>query len=311
MGRSMRQTIACIALLLVSACRTAPVDRSVAQQPQIAELNHVFATVDPVTAQAIHDSAFLRRFSNLEVRTTSGTRATWTGRYLYGRRTYIEFFAPKDFYINERPAPVGAWGIGLSGDRVGFNDALAQRLQAAGHKALVEMDTRKLGSREVPWFEALTAITVHGDSGALGETVTVWAMEYQPSYFDVPEAGKEPAEGAHDLISRERYQSDLYATKMMRDIVEVHFNIGREDFARIEPLLRAAGYQITHSGNEVVADGEETDLRFSLTAPAAQGLRQVRFSLNAPEKRRVETIGKTRLVVGPDATATWTFQTPR
>ncbi len=87
-----------------------------------------------------------------------------------------------------------------------------------------EVDTRKLGERTVPWFEALTAVSRHGDSGALGETVSVWAMEYQPSYFAIPEAQKEPAEGAHDVISRERYQSDAFATRMMRNIVQAHFN---------------------------------------------------------------------------------------
>lgn len=306
----MRHTLFCTAIF-VSACTTAPRDRSLAEQRQLAELNHAFATVEPETAAAIRNSEFLRLFANLEVRTTTGTRATWTGRYLYGRRTYIEFFAPEDFFINEKPAPVGTWGIALSGDTVGFNSALARQLKTAGHIALIEMDTRKLGGRDVPWFQALTAVTPHGDSGSLGETVSVWAMEYQPSYFDLPEAAKEPAEGAHDLISRERYQSDLYLTKMMKDIVEVHFNIGHKDYARIEPLLKAAGYRINRSTQAILADGAETDLRFSLTAPVDQGLQRVRFSLNAPVPRHVERIGNSMLVVGPQATATWTFHTPQ
>ena len=305
----MKLGLVCLALLM-SACAVVPGERRGPEQSQVAELNHVYATVDPDTAEAIRQSEFLRAFANVEVRTTTGTRDTWTGRYLYGRRTYIEFFAPGDFRINEKPAPVGAWGIGLSGDRVGFNNALARRLRAAGHKALLEMDTRKLGGRDVPWFQALTAITAHGDSGALGKTVSVWAMEYLPSYFDLPEAGKEPSEGAHDVISRERYQSDAYRTKMMQDIVEVHFNIGPQDFARIEPLLRAAGYRITRSRGAALADGEETDFRFALTEPNAQGLRQVRFALNAPVRPRVEVIGSSTLVLGPGATAVWTFPTP-
>jgi hypothetical protein len=305
----MRRRLACAALLGVAACTTKPAN-DISASRQLAELNHVFATVDPATAQAIRGSEFLRRFANLEVRTTTGTRATWTGRYLYGRQTYIEFFAPEDFHIDGGPAPVGAWGIALSGDSVGFNAALARRLLAAGYKSFTEIETRKFGERDVPWFEALTAITQHGDSGALNEAVTIWAMEYQPSYFDLPEVGKEPAEHADDAISRERYLSDGYATKMMRDVVEVHFNVGPDDFARVEPLLRAAGYRINRSAHEAVADGDETDFRFNLVAPAAQGLRQVRFSLNAPVKRQVEAIGSSTLVVGPDATATWTFEAP-
>ncbi len=102
----------------------------------------------------------------------------------------------------------------------------------------------------------------------------------------------------------------MHLTKMMKDIVEVHFNIGPKDFARIEPLLRAAGYRINRSAQAILADGRETDLRFSLTTPSAQGLRQVRFVLNAPVSQHVEAIGNSTLVVGPDATATWSFQAP-
>jgi hypothetical protein len=304
----MKSAFACVTFLVAACTSTA---HKPGPHPQLlAELNHAFATVDPETAEAIRNSEFLRQFANLEVRTTTGTRDTWTGRYLYGRRTYLEFFAPGDFRINDKPAPVGAWGIALSGDHVGFNRSLAERLKAAGHKSLLEIETRKLGGRDVPWFEALTAISRHGDSGALDETASVWAMEYQPSYFELADAGKEPAEGAHDRISRERYQSDLYASRMMRDIVHVHFNVAPEDYERIEPLLRAAGYRITRSTREAMADGTETDFRFTLTTPAAQGLREVRFSLNRPVKQHLEAIGRSRLVVGPGAFAKWTFRTP-
>jgi hypothetical protein len=304
----MKTLLCAVAPIALSACVTTTSGPSAVRQVQIAELNHVFATVDPQTAEAIRRSEFVRRFANLEIRTTTGTRSTWTGRYLYGKQTYIEFFAPGDFHINDKPAPIGSWGIALSGDAVGFNQVLKRRLEAAGHKALSEVDTRKLGERTVPWFEALTAITKHGDSGALGETVSVWAMEYKPSYFELAEAAKEPAEGSHDVISRERYQPDVYIERMMRDVVLVHLNVGPLDFARIEPLLRAAGYRITRSAGEVLVDGAEADFRFTLTAPDAQGLREVRFALNAPVQRQVETIGSSTLVVGPDATATWTFR---
>ena len=124
----MKPLFAAAALALASACTAS--FQGTAPNAQVAELNHLFAALDPVTAEAIRNSEYLRRFANLEVRTTTGARATWTGRYLYGRRTYVEFFAPGDFQINDRPAPVGAWGVALSGDRPGFNAALKTRLEA-------------------------------------------------------------------------------------------------------------------------------------------------------------------------------------
>lgn len=276
-----------------------------APSTQIAHLNHFYATVDAETVAAIRDSAFVKRFANLEVRTTKGTLSTWTGTYLYGRETYAEFFGPGDFLINGKPAPVGGWGIAVSGDRPGHVAELKSRLESAGLKAVVELDTRTFGERKVPWFTALTAVSQHGDSGGRDDVVSAWAMEYAPSYFELPEAAKEPAEGAADAISRERYQSDLYRQRMMRDVMRVEFNVGAKDYARIEPLLIAAGFKIRRSRNRVVADGQETDLVFHMTGQMK--LRQVKFSLNAPAAHEVHIIGRSRLAVGPGATAVWDF----
>ena len=263
--------------------------------------------VDRETAAAIEKSPFLRSFANLEVRTTTGTRATWTGRYLYGKQTYIELFGPGDLSLGDSPAPIGTWGIAISADVPGGNAALKRALEAAGQKAFVEMETRKFGNRTVPWFEALTAVTPYGDSGDLAEDVTIWAMEYVPSYFEVAEAAKEPAEHPGDVVSRERYQPDAYANKLMRDVTFAHFDVGAADLARIEPLLRAAGYRIVRSGSDIQAIGRDSTFRFSLIAADGRALREVRFALNRPVSGRVETIGRSRLSVGPGAAAAWTF----
>jgi hypothetical protein len=137
--------------------------------------------------------------------------------------------------------------------------------------------------------------------------VIAWAMEYVPSYFDLAETGKEPAEGPDDLVSRERYQSDLYRQRMMRDITLVEFNLTSDDYARIEPLLSAAGYRMSRSSKRVTADGDETDFIFNIAPRNQMGVRRIEFSLNAPAARHVEIIGHSRLSVGPDARAVWLF----
>lgn len=303
----MRGHILLACLLPIAACAALPSGRTGPAPPQIAHLNHFYATVDAETASAIRNSEFLRRFANVEVRTTSGTQSTWTGTYLYGRQTYAEFFGPGDFQIEGRPAPVGGWGIALSGDRPGHVAELQSRIEAAGGTTVVELDTRLFGERRVPWFTALTAVTAHGDSGGRNEVVTGWAMEYVPSYLDLPEAGREPADGPHDVISRERYQSDLYLQRMMRDVTRVEFDLPRSDYARIEPLLAAAGFRLSRSGDRVLADGEATDFLFHIATGDRRGLRRVEFSLNAPAAPHVEHIKRSRLSLGPGARAEWTF----
>lgn len=302
MGRAFAVAI----FIAIAGCATDRPATTVAPAPQIAHLNHFFATVDAETAAAIEASPFLRRFANLEVRTTTGTDASWTGRYLYGRQTYAEFFGPGDFQIAGKPAPPGSWGIAVSGDRCGDSALLRQRIEALGHKAVVAVDTRRFGDRTVPWFTAVTALGPHGDSGGLDMPVTAWAMEYVESYFDLPEAAKEAAEGPDDVVSRERYQSDLYSQRMMRDVTHVAFDVSAADYARIEPMLRAAGYRLVRTGDTISVDGDEADFTFNLSA-AGRGLRRIDFVLNAPQQRHVERIGRSRLAVGPGATAVWTF----
>ena len=304
----MRIAIAGACTLLVGAC--APLPAATGGAPplatgQIAHLNHFYATVDAETLAAIRKAPAVKRFANLEVRTTRGTLSSWTGTYLYGRQTYVELFGSGDFEIGGKPAPAGSWGIAVSGDRPGHVGELKSRLESAGYKAVVELDTRTFGERKVAWFTALTAVGPHGDSGGRDEAVSAWAMEYVPSYFEVPEAGKEPAEGASDLISRERYQSDLYRHAMMRDVTRVEFDVAAGDYARIEPLLTAAGFRLRRARGRVVADGDETDLVFHLTG--RMGLRRIAFALNAPAPAAVHVIGKSRLSIGPGATAVWTF----
>jgi hypothetical protein len=100
----MRSHIAVVCSVLVGACALVIPTRK-APSAQIAHLNHFYATVDAETVAAMRESAFVKRFANLEVRTTKGTLSTWTGTYLYGRETYAEVFGPGDFEISGKPAP--------------------------------------------------------------------------------------------------------------------------------------------------------------------------------------------------------------
>src|SRR4051794_41078925 len=86
----------------------------VAQNVQSANfLNHLYLVVDGKTFRSLTESEFLEReFAICEKRTTKNKSNQWTGFYLYGLRTYLEFLeaAPS------LPFPIGAIGIGLGLD---------------------------------------------------------------------------------------------------------------------------------------------------------------------------------------------------
>ena len=271
---------------------------------QIAFLNHIYAIVDDETAEAIRTSAFLREFSSLDVTTvTANDGQRWTGRYMRGRETYAEFFASDDLQP-PNPTVVGAVGIALSGDTAGAIDTVERRLKESAIPTQANVRRRRYGEKEVDWFKYLDI-----SDGQPGESaLSIYAMEYLPGFFAVPEANKEAAETPADTISRERYIDDGYRDRLMRDITAIEVAVRREDFRRMEPMLRAAGFRLSEGSAGAAADGADVDVEFLFVMPDVIGLRRIDFALNRPVREmRSEVIGKSRLILGPGSQARWIF----
>jgi hypothetical protein len=77
---------------------------------QLLYFNHAYGVIDRATADAVEDSAYLRRFANFSIRTSTGTGGvTWTGRYLMGRSTYLELFGEGDLPGQDAPYGPVSW----------------------------------------------------------------------------------------------------------------------------------------------------------------------------------------------------------
>jgi len=280
---------------------------AMAARSRTTSLNHFYAIVDDTTAEAIRTSAVLREFANLSVNTvTSNSGETWTGRYLRGRQTYAEFFASSDLSAPE-PTMVGAVGIALSGDTRGVFDAIAKRLREMAAPAETMVRTRRFGSRDVDWFRSVEMAWPHGNPAV--RALSIYTMEYFETFFAEPEARKEPAESAGDVISRERYLDDLYRDHAMRDITAIEAAVTLDDFRRMEPMLRAAEFDMSRSGAGATARGADVTLSFRFVDQRSIGLRQVEFVLNAPVRDvRSAVIGNSTLTIGPGPRARWSFR---
>ena len=280
---------------------------AVAAPPPATSLNHFYAVVDDTTAAAIKTSAFLREFANVSINTvTANGGETWTGRYLRGRQTYAEFFASSDLSAPE-PTMVGAVGIAISGDVPGVFAAVEKRLRDMAAPAATTVRTRRFGDHEVNWFRLVEMAWPHENPA--DRALSIYTMEYVAAYFDEPEARKEPAESSADAISRERYLDDLYREHVMRDIIALEAAVTRDDFSRMEPMLRAAAFDLSRSDDRIEARGADITLTFRFVRQESIGLRRVDFVLNAPvQTARSEPIGNSTLTVGPGARARWTFR---
>lgn len=286
-----------VTALVLAGCATTSAP---AQRDQIGFFNHGYAVLDPETAAAISQSEFLRAFMVFEQRTTHANDGNqWTARYLYGRETYFEFFAPTDLGPGmERPE--GATGLAVSPDSAGGLIALGERLTASNQTFVLAPRTRLLGETQVDWFNALAL-----QSGFDNTLLAAWAMEYAPAYFDAD--NKEPAEGPDDAISRERYHSDDYRQRLARDVSAIEIGAPSVEIAEAAPLFRAAGFEVIERDGGLEA--RDRDMRITLISAEGEeaGLRRLEFVLNAPAARREERIGRSTLTVGPGRTAIWTF----
>ncbi len=126
----------------------------------VAILDDVYGVVDTITADAIADCDYLRDFGRFVVGTTSADGETWTGRYLFGRRTYVGVRA-SDFQGLEEQFTCG---IGLSTHNRGDMAMLAARVEEHDGEVVTGRTTRQEGDQHVPWFDHLSPPSRRGGS---------------------------------------------------------------------------------------------------------------------------------------------------
>ena len=270
---------------------------------QLLFYNHAYAVVDSETADAIENSDYLREFANFEIRTTTGGNLTWTGRYLYGAETYLEFFEEGTL-----PAPddtTSATGLAVSADNDGDLATVIERLPAAGlPEPLPFLQTRDFGDGvKVPWFDGVNTVATYDGFGA-------WGMEYREEYFADPRSERtEPASYPGD-VSRERYLPDTYRDHLMKNVTAITLAVTENDLANNLPLLKAGGFAVQSlPGGGAVASGGGTTIRFEVVPLAEAGVRKINFSLNRHITYQDEVqIGNSTLLVGPRDRAVWTFE---
>ncbi|WP_214409690.1 DUF5829 family protein [Sphaerisporangium fuscum] len=281
---------------------TAQAEENQQTDRQLLFYNHAYSVLDKETADAIENSAYLRKFAGLEVRTTSGGGMTWKGRYIYGRQTYFEFFGEGD--LPGQDAEFGSAGLGISTEHAGDLGTVTQRLKDQGiAEPFPYRQTRDFGDGvRVPWFDTIRA------TGEQYDAFDPWAMEYLPEYFADPRSKTGPESYPGD-VSRDRYLPDTYRDHQMLNVTGVRMGVPARDLGNTLPLLKAGGFTLQSLPNGgVVALGGGTRIQLDSVPRERAGLKQLQLSLNQPVAYvHVERIGHSTLVVGPGARAVWTF----
>lgn len=286
-------------LVITSGISAAPAHAAEEErQDPLLAFNQAWAMVDRETADAIEHSEFLGEFADRRIDTGNDGTSTWTGRYLLGKETYLEFFGPGD----APDAVAGDTGLAVSADNDGDLAIAASNLRDMGADPVEFTQVTDLGDdKPIPWFD-VTYTTSNYD------TSFSWAMEYRDEFLDDPRLSFPPAAYEGD-VSRDRYNRDRYLDHQMRDVIGIQIATTAADIEKMVPLWRAAGItiRVLKDGVVLAFDGMTTIRLLPVPAHEA-GIRQVIFALNeAAEEPRTETIGNSTLYIGPGAYALWTF----
>lgn len=253
-----------------------------AQLPPVY-LSHVYVVVDAETYEAMRKSPQLAAVASEEVRHTQAGTRTWTGFYLYGQQTYLEFFNERD---SPDGAPLGDSGLGLAIEHLGDVTRIATALkQGFGERIGVDEARFTMSTGEIPWF---TGVGFEDDDH---EILHSWVAEMHSGYL----ATLHPGARIDNPLSRKQYEWWRYrATRPMRDVVSVTVALRPPETSRLSAFLRLIGWTVEVKGDRLMASGPE----FELTAVPAKnraGIQQIRFSLARNTLEQAIALGHAQL----------------
>ncbi|WP_394844907.1 DUF5829 family protein [Pendulispora brunnea] len=266
-----------------------------APEPRVV-LNHVVATLDAETLAAIQRNSFIREHLAAAEERTNATAdgQSWTGFYLYGRDTSIEFFGPGP------STAAGDGAIGLGVDERGGLERLASRLRASGRRFHPHLVTKRdPDGRELPWFTTATFLPER-PKAPFGS----WVMEYRPEFMAGRVAGtqRDPND-----VSRRNYLFIRYRPEMLvENLRSAHYRMPCRERDEFATDFAAYGWRVRREGDDAVATGPDFEMR--LTADAERtGLVELRFALQRKVDRQEVALGSSKLTVGPGSDAVWRF----
>lgn len=200
---------------------------------ETAYFNHLYSMLDDETYKAIKSSLFLQEeFCNLKEKTHSKTTYSWTGIYLTGKNTYLEFFNLENEKALHKSG-IKNTGLCFSVDRLEHLNRLSLNWSKPN------LFEKKVEKSVIPWFKYRSPKTNFDN-----ENFITWIMAYHPDYISHCTNTK-----AKDQESRKFYNEACNAVsyqkeKLFKDVVEITFSSPLCTIEKLSKLLIELGFKI-------------------------------------------------------------------
>ena len=267
----------------------------------LAYLNHVYVTLDSTTYSSLCNSDFLKdNLANTITKTvTVDSTSSWTGTYVWGENTCIEFFN-----IGEDENK-GYSGIAFGVESENGIDSLYQHFIDLGiTNAGTFLRHRQVEDTEIPWFNMLGFFI---EDTTVAFIVNTWAMEYKYEYMKhkYPDTNPDSLDITRKCYNQKEYRSEL----LLKDIIEIELALDEPDHNKLLEELKNYGYQIEQNGKLTIGNGPDIRIILRAKSENRSGICRIKFSLTDKqyEQQTVLFGDKSKLTLNADRTAEWYF----
>ena len=280
--------------MLLLSCSNA--EKSGHNKP-LVYLNHVYVCLDSTTYYSIINSEFLKdQFAYVETRTTYANNGdSWTGTYIWGENTYIEFFDIGNIENH------GWSGIGYGVETEHGIDSLYSRFTNAGINNVAKgLRTRKVEDIEIPWFYWFG---FSNEDSTAKFVLNTWLMEYHHDYMKhkYPDIDPGSISITRKLYNKMYYKEDL----LLKNIIEIELALAELDYNKLFEELKNYGYRMERKGERAIAIGPDITIILRAKFEDKSGLCRIKFSLTDKQydPQTVQFGDKSKLILNADKTA--------
>lgn len=268
-----------VSLLLVLL----PITSAHATQVVSVFLTHFFVALDQPTYDAIRNSPEIAALAAVEEKHVTAGSESWTGFYVTGRRTYMEFFAAAALQKDMR---VGDCGLALTVEESGGVAEIADRLRTRfGDKVEVDTTPAKTDAGMVPWFQS-TDLKTDGP-----QALSTWFMEIDPGFL----AAIHPGAAIEHPLSRQQYMSwKFLADHPLDDVVALSLRLNTADRSQLATELELAGWKVSTAKSGFVATGPDIQITVG-RARGREGIQKVEMRLRKSVSKQEILLGTARL----------------
>jgi hypothetical protein len=248
-------------------------------------LTHFYVVLDTTSYDRLRSSPQVAALAaGGENNVVAGSRK-WSGFYLFGHHTYMEFFGAQALPADMRP---GDTGLGLTVEEAGGVTAIAARLRTVyGDRVEVNTTPSTTATGDIPWFTS-TDIKSAGP-----EVMSTWFMETDPGFL----AAKHPGEPIEHPLSREEYMKwRFHPDHPLDDVVGLTAALNPSDTTQLATELELVGWSVHRGRRGFVAIGPDVKLTV-VPAGSRSGIQEVELRLHKSVPRQQIAVGSAKLLL--------------